>query len=308
MEALFERKSVRAPAKINIRLKVIGKRADGYHELETIMAPVGLYDLLEVKATSSGIRIHCEGLPIHGLEKGGSEKGGLGKNLAARAAEEFFSAAGIGKGAEINLVKKIPVAAGLGGGSSDAASTLMVLNGMFGQPLLMEDLSSVALKLGADVPFFLKRGICLAGGIGEVLRPIPDWPDLWYVIVVPPLLVSTSWVYGELKSHEIQGPGGVGPGLMLTQKAYGHIISLLAEGPSDIAPFLENDLETVTVGHFPVIREIKNALLAEGAKGALMSGSGPSVFGIFSTEEDAIRGSKAPNLKDFGDVFVVKGI
>jgi 4-diphosphocytidyl-2-C-methyl-D-erythritol kinase len=184
----------------------------------------------------------------------------------------------------------------------------MALNEMFGLPLLTEDLAAVALELGADVPFFLERRACSAGGIGEVLDPIENWPTLWYVIVVPPISVSTSWVYGQVKSLEITGSTTGDRGLRLTEKAHRHIIKSLAERLTNIRGILANDLEAVTISHFPVIEEIKHALLNEGAKGALMSGSGPSVFGVFASEEDASMVSKSPAITKLGDVFVAKGI
>ena len=283
MDVPIEKKAVNPPAKLNIRLKVLGKRPDGYHELDTIMVPVGIHDDLELKIVPFGIHFQCRGFIVPGPEK----------NLVARAAEKFFSAAGIDLGVEIDLIKNIPVAAGLGGGSSDAAWTLMALNEMFESPLLEEELSTIALELGADVPFFLKKRVCIAGGIGEILFPIKGWPDYWYVIVVPRISVSTAWVYGELKSPEIQESKSGDEGIRLTEKGPEHIMSALTQSPLNIVNFLENDLETITADHFPIIEEIKMALLAGGAKGALMSGSGPTVFGLFSDPEKAGRAVQA---------------
>ena len=279
----FTKKTVHPPAKINIGLKVLGERDDGYHEIETIMVPVDLFDNLELELRDTGIHMICDGFPVPGSDE----------NLAAMAAVKFFSAT---------------VAAGLGGGSSDAAFTLMALNEMFGNPLGEEELRMLALDLGADVPFFLAGEPCIARGIGEILEPIANWPDLWYVIVVPPLSVSTAWVYGSLKSPGIKDPGRGERGIWLTEKAHKDILNLLAGKRFNAWEMIENDLETVTISHFPVIEEIKKVLLSEGAEGALMSGSGPSVFGVFTTEGNALKGSESPALNGLGDVFLVKGM
>jgi 4-diphosphocytidyl-2-C-methyl-D-erythritol kinase len=294
----FKKITVHPPAKINIGLKVLGKRADGYHELETIMVPVDLFDNLELELGDIGVDMICDGFSVPDTDE----------NLAAMAAAKFFSATGIKKGIRIRLKKRIPVAAGLGGGSSDAALTLMALNEMFGTPLREDELSTLALDLGADVPFFLAGGACIARGIGEILEPIANWPDFWYVIVVPPFAVSTAWVYGNLKSPGIKDSGRGEREIWLTEKAHKNILNILAEKRFNAWGMIENDLEGVTIPHFPVIEEIKKALLAEGAVGALMSGSGPSVFGVFATEGNALKGSKSPALKGLGDVFLVKGM
>ena len=275
-----------APAKLNIRLKVTGRRPDGYHELVSIMVPVTLFDHLELETTLRGpIRLTCQGPSIPDNEK----------NLVYRAAQAFFSRTRRESGLSVKLTKNIPVAAGLGGGSSDAASTLMALNDMCSNPLTSEELAELAVSLGADIPFFLKNRPCMARGIGEVLEPIEKWPGFWYVIVTPSVKVSTAWVYANLK-------------LKLTTGEYDSIITQLESGSYDIAEILENDLETVTASHFPVINTIKKSLMAGGAKGALMTGSGPSVFGIFESKDQALSAERHLVSRDLGDIFVVEGI
>lgn len=274
---------VKAPAKLNVGLRVTGKREDGYHELITIMVPVALYDLVELSPCDQGINLEVSGYPVPADSE----------NLAFRAAQAFFGCSGIKGGVEIGLRKEIPVAAGLGGGSSDAAATLLGLNAMWGRPLDDRSLAGLAVGLGADVPFFLMGKPALARGIGELLEPIDKWPELWYVIVTPPIEVSTAWVYRSLK-------------IGLTSRNLAFNIPDFEATPFEVAGFLINDLEAVTAAHFPVITRIKALLLDAGAEGALMSGSGPSVYGIFKTEEKAGRARE--RLEGLGKVFAVRGI
>jgi 4-diphosphocytidyl-2-C-methyl-D-erythritol kinase len=276
---------IKAPAKINIRLKVVGKRPDGYHELVSIMTPVEIFDVLNLTVSSGGpIAIACEGRDIPADES----------NLAYRAARDFMSMTGIDDGVSISLTKNIPVAAGLGGGSSDAAAVLLGLNEMYSRPLSEKDLHALALKLGADVPFFLNAVPSLATGIGEILEPISNWPETWYVIITPPILVSTAWVYGNLK-------------LELTSGEYDYIVKTLKNDTFTVSMLLENDLEKVTTVSFPIINTLKKLLVDAGAEGAIMSGSGPSVFGVFASREKAEKARDILAGLKLGDVFFVRG-
>ncbi len=282
----FSSTTVFAPAKLNIRLKITGRRADGYHELSSIMVPVDLFDRLDLQQSRKpGIYLACSRTSLPENEE----------NLVFRAAIDFFDRTGIDPAITIRLTKNIPIAAGLGGGSSDAASTIMALNHMWSEPLSAQELEAMALGLGADVPFFLKGCPCTVRGIGEELDPIENWPEFWYVIVAPPLKVSTSWVYRNLK-------------LELTSRRCDPIISDLGRIVPDVASLLENDLESVTMAHFPAVSEIKRFLLETGAEGALMSGSGPSVFGIFRSRKKAVLGRKELISRNLGKTFLVKGI
>ena len=273
---------IKAPAKLNLRLKVTGLRRDGYHELVSVMIPIDLFDLLEFEdIRERGIRLVCEGKKVPRDET----------NLVHRAARSFFSRTGIREGVAIKLIKNIPVSAGMGGGSSDAAAVLLALNEMWSRPLSFAELHKVAVELGADVPFFLIGKPCLARGIGEILEPLKTWPKCWYIIVRPPVEVSTSWVYGNLK-------------LILTTGEYDYIKQVLNDAPVSIPQILENDLERVTLAAFPVIETIKKSLIQAGAQGALMTGSGPSVFGVFTTEEQALSGKQQLVLQNLGDVFM----
>lgn len=276
--------SIQAPAKLNLRLKVTGRRADGYHELVSLMVPVTLFDTLELEwASSSEVTLSCQGYPLPADDT----------NLVMRAARAFQAKSGVREGLSVRLVKRIPVAAGLGGGSSDAAATLMALNGLCGKSLSDADLHTLATQLGADVPFFLEGRPSLARGIGEVLEPLEGWKGSWYVVVTPPLQVSTRWVYGQYRLKE------------LTRDEYHYIKSMLSAKPQAIGRILENDLETITSARFPIIDRIKQRLLEVGAAGALMSGSGPSVFGVFDNEEQAARARQHLISHNLGDVFMV---
>jgi len=274
---------VEAPAKINIRLEVIGRRPDGYHELVSIMIPVSLADRLELAARpEEGVALRCFGLPL-------PEGDG---NLVFRAASRFLSEAGIGEGVRIRLHKKIPIAAGLGGGSSDAAATLVGLDAMWPGRLSCGALHELAVGLGADVPFFLSAVPSLARGIGEELEPLANWPHLWYVLVKPPVEVSTAWVYGKLKKP-------------LTTRENDCTFQHFRRDGASVVALLENDLESVTEERFPEIRRIKKALLKEGAEGALMTGSGPTVFGVFTKRPSAESAMHRLTSQDLGEVFSV---
>jgi len=246
------------------------------------MVPVDLFDLLELRVIRERrIELSSEGFQVPTDEN----------NLAYQAAFSFFAEAGIRQGVAIKLTKNIPVAAGLGGGSSDAAATLMALNKIWSQPLTLSQLHTIAVQLGADVPFFLYCAPSLATGIGDVLEPLKKWPKFWYVIVSPPIQVSTSWVYGALK-------------LELTRGEYDYIVKFLKNDPFTVSAILENDLEEVTSTRFPIIETIKAFLLNAGAKGALMTGSGPSVFGVFSSLNQALSAKQSLISQSLGDVFV----
>jgi 4-diphosphocytidyl-2-C-methyl-D-erythritol kinase len=254
-----------APAKVNYRLDVIGKRPDGYHELRMIMQRVDLCDVITLSLVEEpGIRVRCgrDGVPD-----------GPG-NIAWRAADALLGLSPVQTGIDIDIDKRIPVAAGLGGGSSDCATVLMGLNDLLGLGLSPERLMAIGVGLGADVPFFIYRRTALAEGIGERLSPVDTVSPVWLVLVNPNIHVSTAWVYQNLQ---------------LTSNSGTHIIPRFYGSIDDICAVLHNDLEAVTIGAHPVIGEIKNMLIAEGARGALMSGSGSTVFGIFPDEAAARR-------------------
>jgi 4-diphosphocytidyl-2-C-methyl-D-erythritol kinase len=276
--------TIEAPAKLNMRLKVTGRRPDGYHDLVSIMVPIDICDALEMEAVAEGVIFSRQGVTVPDDET----------NLVVKAAKAFFAKAGLRKGALIRLKKRIPVAAGMGGGSSDAAAVLLLLNQVYSKPFTPKDLHETARALGADVPFFLACRPSLARGIGEILEPISAWPEFWYVTVTPPIQVSTAWVYGNLQLKK------------LTRDEYHYTNKILAENTAAIGQILENDLESVTSARFPVIESIKKLLVESGAEGALMTGSGPTVFGVF----DSLRQAKAARdhliSHKLGDVFLAR--
>ncbi|RLB29352.1 MAG: 4-(cytidine 5'-diphospho)-2-C-methyl-D-erythritol kinase [Deltaproteobacteria bacterium] len=274
-----------SPAKVNLFLKITGQRVDGYHELVSVFVPVALYDKLKISKSEKGLEVYCTGRE---LPKGQD-------NLVNKAAISFFEKTGIRKGTKITLIKKIPISSGLGGGSSDAAATLKGLNQLWPNPLSKEDLERLALSLGADVPFFLLQKPAIARGIGEILQPIENFPSFWYVIVSPDLIVSTAWAYERTK-------------LELTNNGNQNIINSLKKGIFNIPDLLFNDLERVTLVKYPFLCSIKDSLIKLGALGALMTGSGPSIFGLFDSAKKAQEAGKILESYNKGHVFVVKGL
>lgn len=275
-----------APAKLNLLLKITRQRTDGYHEVVSIVVPVDLCDRLKIGKLEKGLEVYWRG----------REQPKGKNNLVNRAAASFFEKTGIRKGATITVMKKIPVASGLGGGSSDAAATLKGLNQLWGNPLSSGDIEELAVPLGADVPFFLLQRPCIARGIGEILQPIKDFPLFWYVIVSPNLAVSTAWAYKRVR-------------LKLTNKDIQGNMKSLEKAISSIPDILSNDLESVTLGKYPFLCSIKASLIKLGAIGALMTGSGPSLFGLFDSAQKAREAGRtlARQWRE-GDVFVVKGL
>ncbi len=250
-----------ARAKINLSLDVTGKRPDGYHDVRMIMQTIGLHDKIIIRKREAGIFVTSNSGSIPVDES----------NTAYKAARLFLSAYGIGKGVDIHIEKSIPVSAGLAGGSTDAASVLKGLNRLFSVDASQEELAALGLKVGADVPFCVYGGTMLAEGIGEKLTGLPPLPGTGVVLVKPPFEVSTPWVYRNLDFEKITER----PDMEKLLKAIGRgDIEALASG-------MVNVLETVTAHKYPVIREIKELLIEHGALGSVMTGSGPTVFGIF---------------------------
>ncbi len=252
------------PAKINLFLQIIGKRPDGYHDLNSLMCCISLYDEIDIHVGNRNTAIVCDHPDVP------QDK----TNLAHRAATLFLDTLKTSQGAEIILRKHIPVAAGLGGGSSNAAGVLLGLNHHFGNPFSRNQLMTMGLSLGADVPFFILQTPALASGIGETLEVYSGLPANHILLVNPGFTVSTAEIYRNLN-------------LRLTKCKKKITNALLKSRGFDAALHLCNDLETVTASTYPEIHSIKAQLTNYGALGALMSGSGPSVFGIFREVETA---------------------
>lgn len=275
-----------APAKINLTLRVVGRLPDGYHELDTWMHKVQLFDEIYLETTvGKGILLRC---PESNLPEDET-------NLAYQAAEEFYRLSGTSPGLAITLKKNIPIAAGLGGGSSDCATVLCGLNTIHDKPLTREELLAVGKKLGADVPFFIEEfASARARGIGEQLRCLPSLPPCYLVLVNPGVAVSTSWVFSQLKdeipllehytAQSQKTDENSNYALTRESKTY-NLGRASAEGD---LPDLFNDLEKITAARHPEISLIKAILLEDGAQDSLMSGSGSTVFGIFSTRKSAM--------------------
>ena len=251
--------TLRSPAKINLCLSVLGKRSDGYHDVEMLMQMVSLYDELTVAPTKAGISITCNALSVPSGES----------NTAWKAAAEIIRITGKKVGLTIDIKKNIPVAAGLAGGSGNAAAVLAGANRLLETRLNRVQLAEIGMRIGMDVPFFFFGPTALACGRGEIVTSLPPLPVFWVLLVNPGFETSTAWVYNKLN-------------LRLTKKVDCNKIARL--NIRDIAAGLHNDLVTVTKEAHPVIGTIEKALLSQGALGALMSGSGPTVFGIFESE------------------------
>lgn len=255
---------LRTAAKVNLTLEVLGKRADGYHEIATVMQAVDLSDRITLDdADDLELRSTSVEVPTDG------------RNLALRAAAALREAAGLGQGVRIGLDKRIPVAAGLGGGSTDAAAVLLGLNRLWSLRWPLERLDDVAASLGSDVPFFLRGGAALATGRGEKVEPLQG-RSLALVLVNPRFPASTAEMYGRLT-----------PAMYSDGTATRALARSLRRGPARVAASLYNGMEAVASGVFPQIPRMRAALLAAGALGALMSGSGPTVFGVARSHEQA---------------------
>lgn len=271
MKPILQNHTVFAYAKINLSLDILGTRPDGYHEVQMLMQSLTLHDTITLEVQPSpGVFLACSEPSLPTDER----------NLAYRAATLFLSAYAPSYGAVLHLEKKIPSAAGLAGGSSDAAAVLRGLNVMFGSPASDAALSSLGLQLGADVPYCLLLGTALSEGIGERLTPLPAAPACYCLLVKPAAGASTKQVYTDYdtlaETMEILHPDTKG------------LLDALAAGDyTGLASRLCNVLEPVTLRLVPEIADLKETLYSLGADGALMSGSGPTVFGLFSSEAAA---------------------
>lgn len=260
---------LKARAKINLGLDVLGKREDGYHEVRMVMQTIGIYDrLILTKIPEEEIRItsNLAFLPVN-------ENNLIYKAIKLLKDEYHFPG-----GVSVDLNKFIPVAAGMAGGSTDAASTMFGVNRLFGLNFSMGKMMELGVRLGADVPYCVMRGTALAEGIGEKLTRITPVPHMWILIAKPQINVSTRLVYEQLDMGGIQKHPDID----------GIIRAIEAQDVVRIAQSMGNVLENVTVPLYPVIETIKQDMLSHGAINAMMSGSGPTVFGIFPDEQTTL--------------------
>ena len=278
--------TVEANAKINLTLDILAKRPDGYHEVAMVMQTVGLHDTLTLEKREQGISLNINVPWLKADEK----------NLAWRAASLVQEEFGLTGGVHIELIKRIPVAAGLAGGSADAAAVLKGMSELYGLNLSDNKLCELGAKLGSDIPFCLLGGTMLATGRGEVLKRLPDMPETWVVLVKPRISVSTAWAY---QNYDEQGAERH-PDNEAIQKE-------IARGNrKGVAKLLCNVLESVTINKYDVIERYKQMMLDKGAMASMMSGSGPTVFALAKNREQAEEIAGFMRQEKNADVFVTR--
>jgi 4-diphosphocytidyl-2-C-methyl-D-erythritol kinase len=275
----MDKLQLKAYGKINLGLDVIRKRPDGYHDLDMIMQMVDVYDdvIIEKKAGEEIVVKADAAVLSNGKD-----------NLAYMAAKMLLDEFGIKSGVEITIHKRIPIAGGMAGGSSDCATTLIGINEMFNLGLSKQQLMERGVKLGADVPYCVLGGTAIARGIGEVLTPLPTPPQCHVIIAKPPISVSTAYVYGHIRPDEITKRPDIE---QMT-------LAIKEQDLNKLSDLLYNVMEEVTVSEYPVIEKLKSIMLENGALNSIMSGSGPTVFGLFDDREKAQAAMKALDSKE----------
>lgn len=278
---------IKARAKINLSLDVLGKREDGYHDVKMIMQSISLHDKVFLNFTDDkDIKISCDKRWVPSNSD----------NIAYKAAKILIDKFNLNKGVDIKIAKNIPVAAGLAGGSADAAAVLKGMNEMFSLDLKQEELMQIGKTIGADVPFCVKGGTMLAEGIGEVLTEIEPLKNVDIVLIKPRFSVSTAWVYKNLNFEKI-----------ILRPDTDDIISLIENRDlQNLGKKMVNVLEAVTIEKYEIIREIKEKLVKLGAFGSMMSGSGPTVFGIFQDRFAAQKAYEELNRDDRWDCILTE--
>jgi 4-diphosphocytidyl-2-C-methyl-D-erythritol kinase len=267
-----------SPAKVNLVLKVLSKRPDGYHNIISLVDPVSLYDLIHIEEMDNDCIIVKDDKGILPEDE---------QNTMYRAAQCIKETYSVRKGVHIYVEKKIPIGSGLGGPSSNAATVLQALSEMWHLSITDEEFVNMGRSIGADVPLFLYGKPCVMEGIGDIITPVA-LPRMWYLIVYPKLVLSTKEAYGRLKIELTNNEKNI--------KLMGNFKNI-----GDIADSLENDLEQIGMLMCPRIRTIKDILMERGALGALMSGSGSSVFGVFQNKRDIEKASSF--VRDMGSIF-----
>jgi 4-diphosphocytidyl-2-C-methyl-D-erythritol kinase len=278
-----------SPAKINLRLEILSKRPDNYHEIKTIFHKISIFDkigLEKIPGNEVQLTIDNPAIPTDNT------------NLAVKAANLLFNYADIKPGIKIEIKKKIPAGAGLGGGSSNAAITLKGLNRLLNLNISEKILSETAVKLGADVPFFLTdASTAYATGIGEKIKSIETHNKLWFLVIFPGFTVSTAWAYNSFNKYNL-----------LTKSTKNNIIKNYSVDINTVKSSLYNDFESVVNKRHPEIPKIKEQLLKTGAQGAMLSGSGSSVFGIFADKASAVNASLNFKTDSKQKVFIAQSL
>jgi 4-diphosphocytidyl-2-C-methyl-D-erythritol kinase len=255
-----------APAKINLYLRVIGKRGDGYHEIETLFERISIFDRISIEPASGRTILTCDDHRVPTDED----------SLMLRAVEAFKKRSGVKGHYAISLKKNVPIGAGLGGGSSDTAALLRGLNEIAGHPIGEDDLLGIARDLGADIPFFMSGASFGFGtGRGDIVRECGPLPEIWHVLVTPPFEVSTGSVYSKVPPFALTND-------MPVDKILSAFLS--GNGVDSVSENLRNDLQDIVLRDFPVLAQVFSGLRKAGAKGVLLSGSGPTVYGIFDRD------------------------
>lgn len=282
---------IRAPAKVNRYLRILRRRPDGFHDIDSLMVPVALYDELSLTRTAGGITLVCDGLPGLPPER----------NLAFRAAQAFVDVFTPAGGVAITLAKAIPAGGGLGGGSSDAAAVLIGMNRLHPGLAKADRLAGLAASLGSDVPFFLLRRPAVVSGRGEVVTPLESpLPPFWAVLIFPGFGVPTAWAYKAWDDRRIA---------RLTAGGESAKDPPPSGAENDTSGGFYNGFEDLVFDAHPVLRRIKTAIRAAGADGALLSGSGSTVFGVFPDEKAAQAAAAAVALVDPGwQVYAAQGL
>ena len=271
--------AIKARAKINLTLDVIGKRPDGYHDVEMIMQQINLFDLVTISKREGDADIVITSSDLFLPKNEG--------NLAYLAAKQMMTQFNLPTGFDIHIEKNIPVSAGLAGGSTDAAAVIVGISMLMDENVPLEMLETIGLRIGADVPFCIRGNCCIARGLGEKLEPIQGLSQMWIVLVKPNFGVSTKEVYTHLNLEEVKEKPD-------TQAM---VQALLTQDKNKIVNNLCNVLETVTLKRYPEVEHLKSQLVSFGADGVLMSGSGPTVFGLFKNLNRAKLAHK--NIKRF---------
>ncbi len=285
----MQRISLLSPAKINLRLEIISKREDGYHEIETIFHKINIFDEISLETTSDhkiALTVDDPSIPADKT------------NLVYKAASLLFKSIGINPGIKIDLRKKIPSGAGLGGGSSNAAITLIGLNRLLNLKLANKKLKEIAFQLGADVPFFLTDSTTAsASGIGEKIKNIETNDKMWFLVIFPGFTVSTAWAYKSFSKYNL-----------LTKSTKNNIINNYKTDINTVKSLLYNDFESVVNNRYPEVTVIKEQLIKTGAQGTLLSGSGSSVFGIYPDKKSALKASSSIKPRSEQKIFIAKSL